>query len=121
MSGRKRQPASYVLFALLVGILRASASMLGDPTSEEDVMKLWNLDSDHMVTAADLQSANHPANEWIIKLKSSFAGAMEAVCGWEKQGQRLQKQRPTLLSSVSGAVAATKLQAAEVQDRKSVV
>eukprot|EP00240_Pyramimonas_obovata_P015329 CAMPEP_0118932856 /NCGR_PEP_ID=MMETSP1169-20130426/10656_1 /TAXON_ID=36882 /ORGANISM="Pyramimonas obovata, Strain CCMP722" /LENGTH=296 /DNA_ID=CAMNT_0006875559 /DNA_START=132 /DNA_END=1018 /DNA_ORIENTATION=- len=115
MSSRQGRSAYHAVFIMLVGMLRASAIMLDEPMSEEDVMRLWSIDSSIVVTAADLQSANHPANQWILKLKTSYAGVMEAVCGWEQKPQKLQKGKATLLSSVLGAPSAPNLQATELR------
>ena len=81
------------------------------------MQKLWNDDSTNTVTAADLRNANHPANEWLVKLKSSFAGVMEAVCDWEtKEVDMKQKLRqPTLIRSLSISASARNVQAAELQ------
>lgn len=100
---------------LLVGVVRSGATMLGDGTSDEEVMKIWNMDSSsNVVSAADLQQADHPANEWMIKLKTSFAGVLESVCEWERKGD-LKLKKSSLLSSVSGSVRASGVQAAELQ------
>jgi len=116
MSDRRRPTAYYVVFTLLMGTLHTSASMLGGPMSEDDVMKLWNAESANAVTAADLQNANHPANEWLVKLKSSFAGVMEAVCDWEKGVDMKQKVlQSSLIQSLSSSASVRNVQAAELQ------
>ena len=76
------------------------------------LQKLWSGAGYGAFTATDLQNAQHPANEYMIKLKSSFAGVMEAVCDWEKQPSKQRKAG--LMSSISGSVSASRIQAAEL-------